>query len=303
MDLELALGKAQHRALCFAAARAAGLRRSHMTIARAGLELDVPYLYRGLEGAASDVLPTVFVHGFGDNKETWLLMCSAISRSRPIVLFDLPGFGEASAIPGQLASPRAQADTLLRIVDALGLSRINLVANSMGGGISLRAAHQAPTRVGSLVLINTIGPELVEQSEFWRRLQAGQNTLIPRDGADAAQMLEMVMARPPRLPRSLLRYAAARQIAARDQLTEIFQSWQSCSPADAVPADLEAIDVPALVVCGERDRIIHPATSRSIASRMPHAELRPLAHLGHMPQIEAPFRTGRLVEEFLARFD
>ena len=301
MDLNLALGKAQHRALTFTLCRAVGLRRGQVTIHNRGQRLTVPYYHRGLERQTR--VPAVFVHGFGGNKETWLMMATALPRRRPLVLVDLPGFGEASPIAPALASPGAQASSLLAALDAIGLPRADVVGSSMGGGISLRLARDAPERVRGLALICSVGPDIVEKSEVWQGFDRGENALIPKSEDDAARMLEVVMARPPRLPRSLMRYAASKRMAARAQLQDAFVGWMQSPPEDALPGDLDAIRAPTLVMSGQLDRVVHPAVAKAIARAIPTAELCALPDLGHMPQIEAPRRSARVLERFLAQLD
>lgn len=310
MNLDIALGRAQHRALCFAVTRALRLRRSVVTVVNRGVSLTVPYLHRHLDGAGSWRVPSVLVHGFGADKETWLLMASLLSRRRPLVLLDMPGFGRASEIPRELASPAAQARSLLRILEAIGLRRVDLIGNSMGGGISLRAASDEADRVHSLTLINSLGPSSLTpespkggavESDFGRQLREGDNILVPEDPDQGVEMMEMLMSRRPLLPRSMLRHAAAQRIAAREQLGAIFQGWTECPPEDELPGDLATIQCPTLVICGERDRIIHPAIAHAMADALADAELVSMTDVGHLPQLESPRRTAQAIERFLDR--
>lgn len=335
--VQLGLGKLQHRALSYGLSRAVGLRRG-----QAELSLDqpasgpdfgpvfVPYLHRGLPygmtgGVASGLdrrstdgprrhapgladssrrpaVPLLFVHGFGGSKETWLMMTTPLARRRPLLVPDLPGFGEASPIPGPMSTARAQAHALTMLLDTLDIERVDLLGTSMGGGIALRLAHDQPARIRSLTLINSIGPE-VERSDYSHALDQGENMLIPETPAMVERMLELALARPPKLPRSLMRYAAAQRVAARERLQLVFDAWKSSSPEHGLPDVLAHIDMPALVLAGARDRVVHPATSRALAERLPRAELLMLDGVGHMPQLEAPLATARAVERFLSALD
>ena len=51
---------------------------------------------------------------------------------------------------------------------------------------------------------------------------------------------------------------------------------------------LGGIDVPALVVWGEADRIADPDTGRAFAAAIPSARFALLPRTGHVPQMEAP---------------
>ncbi|MEM9489087.1 MAG: alpha/beta fold hydrolase [Myxococcota bacterium] len=305
---ELAVGRAQFSALRRALARAAALRRSRATIvhprqvAEAEVRITMPYLHRGIEPQRPGT-PILLLHGFGADKETWLMQTLVLPRRRPMIVVDLPGFGQASPIPGALASPAAQSEAVQCFLDALGLQRVHLVGNSMGGGLALRLAHDAPERIASMALLNAIGPEVPIKSETMRGWDHGENHLIPRDAAGADKLAEVVMARPPKLPRAMIRYATSKRVAMSERLQELFEGWTSSPAADDLPGDLGALDIPALVVCGERDRVIHPETSRAIARALPRAELHSMAEIGHMPQLEAPRRTARLLTRLWADLD
>src|SRR4051794_2224095 len=92
----------------------------------AAFEVDgvrIPFLARGWG------VPHVLVHGFGADKESWLLLAGAMKRNRCIVIPDLPGFGAAGAIDPERASARAQAQVVAKLLDHLGYARGHLVGN------------------------------------------------------------------------------------------------------------------------------------------------------------------------------
>jgi len=67
---------------------------------------------------------------------------------------DLPGFGESDPMPAGWGF--AECSTFLfPLFDALDLRRASLVGVSMGGGVALGFALQAPDRVERLALINS----------------------------------------------------------------------------------------------------------------------------------------------------
>jgi len=287
--LQLALGRHQLAILRRGFARAARLRAG--TVDAAGHRL--AYLDR----ARGE--PLVCVHGFGGDKETWLLMAPWLPRRLRPVLLDLPGHGASSTIPPDLAHARAQAEVVVRFLDAIGVDRAVIAGNSMGGGIALRVARHFPDRVRAMVLIASAAPVWIanELSEAWRR---GVNLLVPdsRDQTDA--FLRTVTARPPRVPRAVQRYVTAERVARQAYLDAILRAWTGAADGDGMPPDLEAIAAPALIVHGARDRIIHPATADLLATRLPRARRVILSDIGHVPQIEHPRRVARLISDFLA---
>lgn len=288
---ELALGKLELQALQRAMMAAAGLRAGHQQIA----DLDLATYERRRSGT-----PVVLIHGFGGDKETWLLFAPYL-RKRPLLLLDLPGHGASTTVGGDRANARAMGETVVALLDARGIRRAHLVGNSMGGGIALWIARHHPARVASLALVASAAPELAE-SELTRALARGENLLIPGT-EDADSFVKLVTEKPPRVPRAVKRYVAARRAAARPVLEALFRGWVESDPADGLPVDLEAITQRTLIVHGVKDRIIHVDTARKVHARLPHSRLELLDGIGHVPQLEAPGAVARLVARHLATIE
>ena len=64
------------------------------------------------------------------------------------------------------------------------------------------------------------------------------------------------------------------------------------------PYDLAALRVPVLLVWGSRDRLALPSSAGRLADEVPELRLVALPGIGHLPQIEAPGRTTKVLREF-----
>ena len=60
-----------------------------------------------------------------------------------------------------------------------------------------------------------------------------------------------------------------------------------------------AIDVPALVIHGEQDRVVPHANGALLARRLPRADFVSLPQAGHLPFLEDPAAFAGLVRERL----
>jgi pimeloyl-ACP methyl ester carboxylesterase len=69
-------------------------------------------------------------------------------------------------------------------------------------------------------------------------------------------------------------------------------------PADLV-AMLGTIKVPTLILWGEADPLLEPASARKFAAAIPGSKLITFPQVGHLPQIEIPARSAAAVAEFL----
>lgn len=290
--LELAWGHTQLTAMQRGFAALAEMKRSRLRDATGDLEL----LTRAGRDPAQ--LPLLCLHGFGGDKETWLLLTAALGRARGVAAFDLPGHG-GSSLPDEPVTIALHARAALRVLDHLGIERAIVCGNSMGGGVALRLAADAPQRVAALVLISSVGGD-VHQHAAVAAWSAGKNPLIPNEH-EIDDFIDAALDGPTLIPRSVIRYVATNRARAARKLHRLFDELVAGGGAQGVPEALERITAPALIVHGARDKIIHRSVAEGLCRRLPRAELHHLPRVGHAPQLEAPRRTAALTLEFLQR--
>jgi abhydrolase domain-containing protein 6 len=288
--LQLALGRAELALLERSLAASAGLRRRTITVG--GDELAVL-----VRAGDPDLPPLVMVHGFGGDKETWLLCAPLLRRRRGLVAIDLPGHGRSSDIT-DAATVRRHAAAVSGVLDALGIGRAIFVGNSLGGGISLRIAHDTPERAAALVLVASAGP-WAHQTDEARSWDESDNPLIPGGSPDQMRaFMQRVTEKPPAVPEAVIRYVTARRSAQSERLRRLFSDFVRARGAEAIPEDLAAIRAPALLIHGERDRVILVDSSHRLARGLPAAALHVLPGVGHVPQLESPARVARMIDRF-----
>ena len=287
-ELEVALGGIQLRALERTISLAAGVRsdRAH----------GVAYFARpGRRG-----VPLVGIHGFGGDKETWLFMAALIGRARGVVGIDLPGHGRSDDVPEDRASVRHHAEAVLRTLDHLAVERAVICGNSMGGGVALRLAASWPDRVAGIVLVGSVGRDVhAGGAVAWAE---GTNPLIPR-ADDIDRFMALALERPPPVGRAVIRYVVTQRVRRADALHRLFRGFILAGGEAGVPSDVAQIRCPALVIHGEQDRIIDKRTAEDLSRALPCAELIVMRGVGHVPQLEAPRATARLVERFARTLD
>ncbi|MET0762839.1 MAG: alpha/beta hydrolase, partial [Thermoleophilaceae bacterium] len=82
-----------------------------------------------------------------------------------------------------------------------------------------------------------------------------------------------------------------------------FELMISSAAEDVQPEriDLTAIEARTLVIVGELDKADFRAIAERLAAEIPDAELVVMEGVTHLPSLERPDETARLVREFLAR--
>ncbi|MEQ8840820.1 MAG: alpha/beta fold hydrolase [Acidimicrobiales bacterium] len=101
--------------------------------------------------------PFVMLHGSGPGVSAWANFAGNLEtfgeHFRCLAL-DMPGFGTSHAT----ASPPLDApDAVIRFLDGLGLEKVALLGNSLGGGVAARVAAAHPDRITRLVTIGGVG--------------------------------------------------------------------------------------------------------------------------------------------------
>jgi pimeloyl-ACP methyl ester carboxylesterase len=228
--------------------------------------------------------------GWVGSGEVWFELFGHLPDWR-CVAYDHRGSG-ASTHSGSPITMAAQVDDLFAVMDAQGVQRCNLGAESSGAGIALEAVLRAPHRFDGLVLVGASWghPPAGATDSFIARLEADYEAelrdfvdrcLPEPDSEDHRRWgLHILRRAPPHHAVELLRY--------RDQLT--------------AQDHLRDITLPALVVHGELDCIVPPASSRSLAASLPDAQLHLLPRVGHVPVFTAPARVAGLIRRRFAAY-
>jgi 4,5:9,10-diseco-3-hydroxy-5,9,17-trioxoandrosta-1(10),2-diene-4-oate hydrolase len=112
------------------------------------------------EAGTATGTPVVLLHGGGPGATAW----SNFGRNLPVfgerfrtLMVDLPGFGGSDGPAGDGHYFTVAADALAALFDELGIARVHLVGNSLGGGVSVRFALRYPDRAERLVLMGPGG--------------------------------------------------------------------------------------------------------------------------------------------------
>ena len=112
-----------------------------------GMRLRV--LDTGPGAADSDVL--LIIPGHTARIDGFDALVSALAPSHRVVVVDLPGCGESDK-PDRPYDLRFYEDTLIGVLDGLGIDRAVPVGGSLGGNLVLRLGHRFPDRFERLVL-------------------------------------------------------------------------------------------------------------------------------------------------------
>lgn len=238
-----------------------------------------------LEGGHGE--PLVLLHGFNANADHFCRVSGVLGAHFRILAPDLPGFGETRF--DRLDSFRIE-DTAARILswlDSMGVHRFYLGGNSMGGYLAVAMARLAPERVRGLWLLAPGGLRNAQLSPVFEEVAEDRhNPLVVRNTSDFRRLMDYCFVRPPWIPGPLIRLLARRAEQGRELAQQIFNAMRfESAPLEELAQGLQ---VPALVVWGQADQVLHPSGARLMGELMPRTRILILDKVGHLPMLEAP---------------
>src|SRR5690625_335571 len=157
----------------------------------------------------------------------------------------------------------------------------------MGGLVACTMARIAPQRMRALWLLNPGGLHQAPLSPLLQTISdGGKNALVVRNRRDFVQLMDHCFVSPPWVPGPVWRLAADRA-ARRQNLAEIIFAAMRFEPAP-LEALAPGIDIPALVVWGRDDRVLHSDSLAILGNLMPQSKTLMMPDTGHLPMLEKP---------------
>jgi 4,5:9,10-diseco-3-hydroxy-5,9,17-trioxoandrosta-1(10),2-diene-4-oate hydrolase len=256
-----------------------------------------------------DAETVVLLHGGGPGASSW----SNFGRNMPViakrfraVMMDLPGYGESAARPVTGHFFTVAADSLAGLLDELGIGKVHLIGNSLGGGTALRFALRYPDRAARLVLmgpggltLNVLAPD---PTEGVRRLMEFGAPPGPSRDKMAAFLRTMVYDQ--RLVTDELideRFAVASRPEALAGMVAMGASFFGEHAEDGMLwREAHRVKHEVLLIWGREDRV-NPLDGALIAlKQLRRAQLHVFGGCGHWAQLEKFDEFNELSLRFLA---
>ena len=275
---------------------ALGVERWHSDLVRKEIVLPDATRIVYLEGGSGE--PLVLVHGFGADKDNFTRVARWLTPHYRVIVPDLVGFGESTHLADADYRYAAQAERVRAFAQALGLERVHLGGNSMGGGIAMSYAARHPQEVGSLWLVDAAGIAEAPPGELAKIVGAGgRNPLLVTKESDFPELMKFAMSDPPWLPGPVMDVLARERMANQDLERNVFRQIAADSVSDAI----RGLTTPTLIVWGADDRALSAGTVPVLQALLPNAQAIVMPGIGHAPMIERPRESAEDYLRFRAR--
>ncbi|MGJ0525304.1 alpha/beta fold hydrolase [Burkholderia gladioli] len=255
--------------------------------------------------------PIVMVHGLcGQLRNFAYLELPRLAQSHRVIVVDRAGSGRSTRGPGSQANVYAQARTIARFIDTLGLEKPLLVGHSLGGAIALAVGLDHPDSVSRIALIAPLTHTETEPPAAFKGLAlrwpllrrfASLTMGIPVMILQSRKAIDAIFAPEP-VPRDFpikggglmgLRpeafYAASSDlVAAPEDLPEMERRYPT-------------LGVPVSVLYGRQDAILsYRKHGEALKQKLPGIELT-LVEGGHMLPVTQPVQTTDWIREVAAQ--
>ena len=250
--------------------------------------------------------PVVFLHGSGAGATGWSNFrpnIGPLSERFRVVAPDALGWGKSDA-----ATPDEydHVANVVDLLDELGLDRVALVGNSMGGMTAMAVAARHPDRVSHLI---TMGPGAFIDiphlfgfgdgpSEGLKILVRGYQNPTPQV---MKELVEIMTFSTEFATDELARLRSDAALARPDHLENFLAGMRTGGPVRnaATVEEARAITAPTLLIHGRDDRVVHYENSLRLVATIPDSRLVLFNRCGHWAQIEHAAEFNRLVADFI----
>jgi 3-oxoadipate enol-lactonase len=244
-----------------------------------------------------DAPAVLLVMGLAYPAAMWFRLVPALAEGHRVLRVDNRGAGRTGDVPGAPYTVETMAADCLAVLDAAGVETAHVVGLSMGGLIAQELALTAPHRVRSLCLIAThpgIAHAVMNPQATALLMRRGQMT--PQEAAEASIPFNYA----PGTPRERIEEDWAVRFPLATTNEGYLAQAVGTSRWDGYDR-IQGITAPTLVVQGELDALVPPENGRTIAGRIPGAELVMVPDANHLLMTDRPEHVSTVIVDWLHR--
>lgn len=246
---------------------------------------EVPAAHCEIRGSGRDVL---VLHGWGASGELMMPIVEPLAANFRCIVPDFPGFGKTPP-PSVAWSMDDYMEWTIRLLDRLGVEKVDVIGHSFGGRVAIKLATTFPQRMGKIVLTGSAGVRPRHGVAYQLRVRSFK----------AAKWIAMRRNAPALLKRWAHKQAEQRGSddyraahgTMRGTLVRVVNE-------DLTPL-LAQVTQPTLLVWGSDDDVTPLANAQLMQSRIPDSGVVTFDNAGHYAYLEQPQRFAHIVDTFL----
>lgn len=250
---------------------------------------------------AGEGTPLLLLHGSGPGATGWSNFgknMQELSKHFRCIAPDMPGWGRSVAVKWK---DRDHVQDAVYLLDALGIEKVAVVGNSMGGATSLRLTAEHPDRISHLMTMGAgaPGPRYFSASngpsEGLKLLQAGYRDPSPES---IRRMVDIFTFDPTFATDELVQQRSQVAMSRPDHL-ENFIEGMANRRGFATLEQVMSITTPTLIMHGRDDRVVPFEHALMLLAAIPNSRAVIMNQCGHWMMLEHGAEFDRLVIDFV----
>ena len=245
--------------------------------------------------------PLVLIHGTPSSSYMWRNVVEKLKDDFTIYIHDFLGYGISEQHADQNVSIAIQTEVMIELLDFWNLKNPNIAGHDFGGAVTLRSHLLKGKSFQKILLIDAvaIAPWCTPFSQL---VKANLHVFeaIPEYAYDA-----MIAAH--------LRAGFYKEMSDLD-LEPYMRPWRGTEGQAAyfravaeyddkytleVEPQYKDIDIPVLVMWGEKDGYLSIETGKKLSEIIPNAQFQPIPNAGHFSPEDEPALVVKYIDEFL----
>lgn len=240
-------------------------------------------------------LPVIFIHGFPFDKFMWKPQVDFFKKTHRVITYDIRGFGNSSANDDK-PSMSLFADDLVKLMDALQISKAVVCGLSMGGYIVLNAVNRYPERFEAIILCDTqCIADSAEGKE--KRNQAIAHVIANGLNDFTEGFVKNIFYKTTFEVKAELVEEIKNKILTTPTFT-ITSTLSALAQRPEMCFSLSEISIPVLILCGREDTLTPLAQSEFMHQHIKGSILYSIEKAGHMSNLEQPDEFNKCTNNF-----
>jgi pimeloyl-ACP methyl ester carboxylesterase len=246
--------------------------------------------------------PVVLIHGYTDSARDWVPLLPYLSPRYRLIVVDIRGHGRSSK-PECCYTRFDFAYDIKLLLDALGVSRADIVGHSLGSIIAQTFAESWPERTQRVVLISsTAGPKPGAPPRKPDLDYAAQIRQLTEPIDPDSPFMMAWWSSPTPVDADFMRRQRedSAAIPLRVWLAVLDQGLEPMFASNELQKTLPKLKAPTLLIWGSKDPLVSADLRVTLLEGLPQAQVKIFEGLGHNPFWEDPQACARLINAFLS---
>jgi len=246
----------------------------------------------------------VFGHSYLWDSKMWAPQVEVLSQHYRCIVPDLWAHGGSDAAPETTRSLTDYSKQIVALLDHLAIEQFSIIGLSVGGMWGTEVASLVPSRVQSLVLMDTfvgLEPEVTHNKYFAMLDSITQAQAFPTPIVEAVTPLFFANNVIQDNPELVEQFASSLTQLKGEQAVEVARVGRMVFGRRDQIEEIEKFALPVLIAVGQEDKPRPVLESYLMHDCITGSELIQIPKAGHISNLEQPVFVSEMLKSFLSR--